>query len=531
MDIWTKYEECDQYLQKKQITKQTNEQWNFYNDKQWEGLESGGEVLPFFNFIKPILKYKVSTVCQNNITANYSDLLNREEYDAFYKGMNESFAANWERANMDRVSWQAVKTGAIEGDSYTYFGNENMKDIDVLGETEVLFGDEQMRDLQSQPYIMIRERLSVSEIRNIARENGLSDSEINSITGDADKDYLVGNKDDVDENGKATCVRYYEKIDGVVHMARACRTCEFVPLHPVKRTVGKEYSGEGLKYYPIVQFRWDDLPNNARGLSEVRIHIPNQIKENQVLAQRAITVAQCAYPMKAYDSTAVMNPEALDTVGGIIEVQGSIGKVTDMVGYLNPATISNDATQLSEDLREVSRELAGASETTLGQIDPTRVAASAITALNQNASVNINEQIAKYVQWVEDIARLWLPLQKVFAPEQLTDSGLTIEQIDELEPDIRIDVSQDTAWTKEAMKESLDMFLDKGHITFEEYVNVLPANSPVPVNDLKRVLQNRSVNNGLPDMQEGIDGGQSNGEPNMVGMPEPEMPEVPDIVQ
>ena len=93
-----------------------------------------------------------------------------------------------------------------------------------------------MSPLQSQPYIMIRERLSVSEIRKIARENGLSDSEINSITGDADKDYLVGNKDDVDENGKATCVRYYEKIDGVVHMARACRTCEFVPLHPVKRT-------------------------------------------------------------------------------------------------------------------------------------------------------------------------------------------------------------------------------------------------------------------------------------------------------
>ena len=75
------------------------------------------------------------------------------------------------------------------------------------------------------------------------------------------------------------------------------------------------------------------------------------------------------------------------------------------------------------------------------------------------------------------------------------------------------------------------MFLDKGHITFEEYVNVLPANSPVPVNDLKRVLAQRSVNNGLPDMQEGIDGGQGNEQPNMVGMPEPEMPEVPDIVQ
>ena len=526
-DIWAKYQECDDYLLKKNITKKTNEQWNFYSDKQWEGLESGGEVLPYFNFIKPIIKYKVSTVCQNNITANYSDLLARPQYDEFYKGMNEQFSANWERANMDRVSWKAVKTGAIEGDSYTYFGNENMQDVDVLGEVDVLFGDEQCTDIQQQPYLFIRERLLVSDIREIARENGLDEYEINSITADADKDYLVGNKDDVDENSKATCVRYYEKIDGVVYMARACKDCEFVPFHPVKRVLDDEFVGEGLKYYPIVQFRWEDLPNNARGLSEVRTHIPNQIKENQVLAQRAITVQQCAFPKIAYDSSAVMNPDDLDVVGGKIEVQaGNAQRVNDMVSYLNPATIANDAMNLSTDLREVTRELAGASETALGQINPTRVAASAITALNANAAVNINEQISKYVQYVEDIARLWLPLQKVFAPDQLTDSGLTAQEIDSLEPDIRIDVSQDTAWTKEAMKEALDMLLDKGHLTFEEYVNVLPQNTPVPVNDLKRVLAERSIKNELPDMQQGNVFGSPDGEQGMGGVYEPEVPEV-----
>jgi hypothetical protein len=114
----------------------------------------------------------------------------------------------------------------------------------------------------------------------------------------------------------------------------------------------------------------------------------------------------------AYDSSAVQNPEALDTIGGMIEVQGGgVQRVNDMVGYLNPATISHDSQQLANDLREVPRELAGASEATLGQIDPTRVAASAIAALKDSSAVNVNEQVFKYKQYVEDIARLWLPLQ------------------------------------------------------------------------------------------------------------------------
>lgn len=507
MRIWDKYLKCKEYAEKKRITQNVNEQWNFYNDKQWEGLESGGEILPFFNFIKPITRYKVATVCSNNMTANYSDLQSRPEYEEVYKKLNEDFAANWERANMDRQSWLAVKIAAIEGDSYTYFGDESMKDVDVLGETEVLFGDEQCSDIQTQPYIIIRERLDVKDIRKIAEENGLPREEIDSIVSDRENEYLVGNKDDVDDDAKATALVYYERIDGVVHMARAVQTCEFVPLHPIKYTVGGDYEGAGLTYYPFVKFQWENQPNNARGCSEVRSHIPNQIKENQVLAQRAIAVAQCSYPKMAYDSTAVMNPEAIDTIGGIIEVQGGIGKVNDMVGYLNPATISNDSAALSTDLREVTRELAGASETTLGQIDPTRVAASAIAALKDSSAVNINEQVSGFKQYVEDIARLWIPLQIVYAPQKLEElfadvnsanaaqgiPPIQLSDLEKLEPDIRVDVSQDTPWTKEARQQTLDNLLQQQQITFEEYVQLLPENSIVPKNELLKVMAKRQL--------------------------------------
>ena len=496
MTIWDKYEDCKKYAEEKQITQRTEEQWNFFNDRQWEGLDSGGEVLPFFNFIKPIVRYKVATVCGSSMTANYSDLLHRPEYDEAYRKFNDDFSANWERANMDAKAWRAVKVSAIEGDSYTYFGDQNMRDVDILGETEVLFGDEQCQVLQDQPYIIVRERLFVSKIREIAEQNGVDAEEINNIMPDRDTEYLVGNKKDVDENSKATCIVYYEKIDGIVHMARACKNCEFVPLHPVKYTIDGEYKGEGLKYYPFVQFRWEDQPNNARGLSEVRTHIPNQIKENQVLAQRAITVAQMAYPKMAYDATAVQNPEALDTIGGMIEVSsGGVQKVNDMVGYLNPATISNDSQQLANDLREVTRELAGASETTLGQIDPTRVAASAIAALKDSSAVNVSEQVSKYREYVEEVARLWLPLQIAYTPSEVQDGlpNMSLDEFEKLEPDIRVDVSPDTPWSKEARQQTIDKMLDNGQIMLDEYAQLVAENSPVPKTELLKICAQREL--------------------------------------
>jgi hypothetical protein len=190
----------------------------------------------------------------------------------------------------------------------------------------------------------------------------------------------------------------------------------------------------------------------------------------------------------------VQNPEALDTVGGIIEVtSGGVQRVNDMVGYLNPATISNDSQQLANDLREVTRELAGASETTLGQIDPTRVAASAIEALKTSSAVNVSDQIQKFRQYVEDVARLWLPLQIVYNPGGVEEklNGITLEQFEKLKPDIRVDVSPDTPWSKEARQQSADNLLEKGQITLEEYTMLLADNSPVPKKELQAIVEQR----------------------------------------
>jgi hypothetical protein len=200
----------------------------------------------------------------------------------------------------------------------------------------------------------------------------------------------------------------------------------------------------------------------------------------------------------AYDSTAVANPEALETIGGMIEVtSGGVQRVGDMVGYLNPATISNDSQQLANDLREVTRELAGASETTLGQIDPTRVAASAIEALKSSSAVNVSEQVSKFREYVEEVARLWLPLQITYTPSAATEKlGLIgLEEFERLEPDIRVDVAPDTPWSKEARQQTIDNLLEKNLITLDEYAQLVAENSPVPKTELLKICADRAQRN------------------------------------
>ena len=140
--FWERYKKGIDYIQKRKLISETNKNWNFYSGKQWEGIQSGGEELPFLNFIKPTIKHKVSTVSQNNMVANYSDVEGREDMSAVYEKLNTRFSADWERANMDMELWSTMKDSAVTGDGIQYYGTANVADMQRLPCTTVLYGDE-----------------------------------------------------------------------------------------------------------------------------------------------------------------------------------------------------------------------------------------------------------------------------------------------------------------------------------------------------------------------------------------------------
>ncbi|WP_425755097.1 hypothetical protein ACPW7J_09495 [Ihubacter sp. rT4E-8] len=507
--IWQRYQKCKDYLDKKSLIKKTNENWNFYIGDQWEGMESGGERMPVLNFIEPVIKYKVGVVSQNMMTAVYSDLNSNKDTQKICEILNKMFAESWDKGKMNACAWEVIEAAAVQGDSYAFWGECDSKvPPQVLANTTVLLADENITDIQAQPYILIVERLNVESVRKIAEENGISKDKLELIRSDDNKDMQIVNQDEVTD--KVTSILCMSKNkDGYVEIARSTKSVVYEPTRIIGGTNNKgEYAGTALRSYPIVPFIWKKRPNSARGVSEVAQLIPNQLEVNKTIARRSVTVKLTAYPRIAYDRNAVTNPEDLDKTGAPIEVNGGAQSVNQMVSYLNATNISSDADKLLSDLLTMSRELAGAGDYATGNVNPEQASGQAILAVRDQAQIPLNKQIAQYQQFVEDAALLFFDIWVAFNPNGLKYEGsledsenlmmqdmpnfIPIEQVESIRPSVRVDVSQDSAWSKLAEQQWLDNVFERQQITFEEYVELCNSNA-VPKAKLQAVLKKRQA--------------------------------------
>lgn len=521
-DIWEKYQRSLAYLQGKGLIKQTDENWNFYLGNQWKGLRSGDEKMPQLNFIKGIVKYKTAVVAQNSMAVNYSDMDGNAENGKVCDLLNKHFAKHWEKGKMDAASWDLIKSACIAGDAYLFYGTADTTKPQRIPNTNVFLSDEQNQDLQKQKYIMIYERLFLSDIKKTARENGLSKEEVESITSDEPSLDLVGNKAELRgsaEDGKCSCILYMSKDEeGIVHICRSTKTVIYAPDMVLMPTNSEgETIGTGLRSYPIISFVWEKAPGSARGNSEVKSLVPNQIELNRTLARRSMAVKMTAFPRIAYDENAIQNPEALDKVGASIAVKGGNAQnINQMIAYLNAASISGDAKLLSDELMHTTRELAGAGDSATGQVDPTKASGAAIIAVRDQSTLPLNEQIAAYKQFVEDVALLWFDIWVAYNPNGIAveteedgedvRSMIGIEQLENMKVSIKVDVAPDNPWSKFSQQQTLDNLLGSNHISFEEYVELLDDSASVPKGKLQVLLEKRMANEAQMEETQGLEG-------------------------
>ena len=574
--FWRRYQKGLDYLDTKNLLNRTNMCWNFFLGKQWEGLETDGEYPPFLNFIHPNVMRKVTTIYTNRMSVNYTDMEGRTDLQPVYERLSQMFSAKWEKSNEDTLCRQTVKHGNITGDGIQYFPTGNVEDVQILNCTDILYGDESEPNIQRQPYIIIQERRSVAEVKEMARKNGIPEDEIALITADRDTENVLGNTDEVEnadssDSMKVTLITHFEKKkeslteavyeedeDGnrvghlmetgerdVVYVAKCTKNAMVMNEQPIKGTPSEieqrnGRQGRALSLYPIVKFSWEEAPNDARGVSQVECLIPNQILVNQTLARRSMVTENTAYPRMAYDETMISNPDDLMKVGMPIAVtSGGAQSVNQAVSYLNPATHSPEPKQLTDDLLEITQELSGSGDTTMGNIDLQRVAASAIVAVNDKAESMHDETVANLELFTEDLANLWVELWQVYQPNGMTvvvkqtveqpvidpmtgqpvidpmtgmpqtqsqeievPMQITAEELDQIKPMTRIDVSKDNSYTREAQQQVIDSLLEKGLITLEEWCELATDTSPVPKHGLEVIFERRKAQAAMQPMQD-----------------------------
>lgn len=498
--IWTLYEKGRNYHRQTGIYVDTDRNYKFYNGNQWEGAKLGDVEPVQKNFIKPIVKYKVSVIHDNLYAINYSS--ENHENKEFQKAagrycdmLNRYAARVWEHDKLDFKGRRLTKDAAVndEGIMYVNFDREKMMPVnEIIKKNDIYYGNENDDDIQSQPYILIRKRMPVANAIEFALDEGMSQEKTSLIIGDTDTFEESGEAAKLELDNMVTVIYKMYKQKGSVHFSVATRYCDIV-----------NDVDTGLSLYPIAHFNWEEKEGSARGEGEVRYLIPNQIEVNRTEVRRVLTVKYQAYPQKVVDISKVVNPNALNTVGGMIRTNGQpVDDVHKIVGTIPPAQMSPDVKQLQEDLIQVTRDLAGAGDTATGQVNPESASGRAILAVQQASQAPMTEQKESYKNFLEDLARIWLEYLIVYSVDGVnmeeTDvdpqTGKELVQVvnvpqsvlEQLQATVKIDITPKGVYDKFAQEQTIENLLIQGFFHAQRvgelatYAEVLDDDSVAP---------------------------------------------------
>ena len=504
--VWALYEKGREHHRRQGIYRDTDRNYRFYNGNQWEGAKLGDVEPVQKNFIKPVVKYKVSVIHDNLYAIHYAP----RHYDSreaqveagrLCRLLNSYAAAVWEKDRMDFKGRRLTKDAAIndEGILYVDFDRETMLPVnEIVKKADIYYGNENDDDMQAQPYILIRRRLPVAAARALAERFGCQEAD--RIAGDSDTYEESGDAAKEEVDAMVTVVYKLYKKDGVVHFSAATR---YITLAQDRNT--------GLSLYPVAHFNWEEKEGSARGEGEVRYLIPNQIEVNRTEVRRVLTVKYQAFPQKVVDVSKVVNPEALGTVGGTIRTNGqAVEDVHKIVGTLPPAQMSPDVRQLQMDLIQVTRDLAGAGDSATGQVNPETASGRAILAVQQASQAPMTEQKESYKNFLEDVARIWLEYLSVHSAdileledirldpqtgeEQVKKVRIPGEALRKLRSGVKIDVTPKGVFDRFAQEQTMENLLVQGLFQanrvgeLEVYARVLDDDAVAPKEKIRQAV-------------------------------------------
>lgn len=506
-DLWDLYQQGVNYCLMLGMYSETNKNYRFYNGDQWNGKKLNSISPVQLNIIKPILRYKIGVIHSNLYAINFSSQnfeskVFRKKAEEVCKLLNRKAAKIWEKDNMDIKGRKITKDAGINGEGLIYV---NWLDDDISNEiikkVDVYYGNENDSDIQSQPYIIIKQRRSVLQVKELARKANVSEEEIKLIVGDNDNFYESGDLSKYEKDSMVTLLTKMWKEEGTVRFSQATRYCEI-----------KNNKDSGLTYYPLAHFLWEELEGSSRGEDEVKHIIANQVEINKNMTRSILVAKNTAFPQKIVAVDKIINPQDIDSIGATIKINGgTIDDVSKAVNTLKPTQMSTDVEKIRNELISVTRELAGAGEVVTGQVDPTQASGKAILAVQNAAQQPMTEQLIAFKTFCEDLARIWLDmwityskkgmkLEKEETDEITGETTTTIETISidtlkQIRASVKVDITPNSAYDKFAQESSIENLLSKGLLAINRlaelkaYVSLLDEDSVMNKQKLESYIE------------------------------------------
>ncbi len=494
-EIWRKYEKGLQIGNRENRFNRTEECWRFFEGDQWFGLDTGGKQLPFMNIIRPVINYKKAKVAMNNKTITLS--ITEEGYSDLMDAINETLKQAWEYGKMDSVCWELTERAFVGGDSYvffphgTYFSQQEKRSCrdrrrfcQIIENTQIFLGDEEEPEIQRQPYIIVEAREQVRRVQREAEKNGLSKEEIDDIRADGRSEAEITTGQKETEDGKVTTLLYMTLTEGGLMIGRSTKRVIYQTMRLIP----------GLHYYPLEGYVVGRQKGKARGKGEVYGMIPNQIEINKTLYRRSVAIKQASFPKLVYNNAYVQDAAAIEEVGasGALDADQTLGSIENASGYIQPANRSGDARNYQKELINDTKELAGAGDAALGNVNPEQASGAAITAAIDQSDIPMNREISDYAQMIENIATVWFHMILAYNPTGFKygeGKRIAPEALEALCPEIKADVSSTVPQTQQARINTLYSLLGDGHISFDEFLDLSGSDSNIPIEKLRAMRE------------------------------------------
>lgn len=519
--IWDDWQKGLEY-QKKLHLKETCEQCvDFFEGRQWPQATERTKNMPrpVENIIELIVNGKKANILSSKISVVYKPLAyNVEQQETAVEGASSftSFAKHIAKEiKQEDLDNDAILDGLIKGPYiYHYYwdkekttgmakfnGGLNGQIIDCLS---IVFANPKQKDEQKQKWIIIQSRENVETLKQIAKKNGITKTEIELIKTDDDSEKNYNSEEQDGEEYATVLTRYFRK-NGEVYYIKSTKNMiiqEETSLTPDASKVNIEIDDENktnedneqvdidkpeqnLKFkmtlYPIIVGSYKNREKSIYGRGEVEPIITTQKSINFNLAMMQMASQNMGFPKVLQRPQALQGKQITNAPGEIIT---DYSPQFDGIKYLNPPTFSNTPLVLTDKMIEITRTVTGATEVASGEVLGKNMSGSAIVALQTQAKVPIEDMQKRFWRIHEKIARVWEQFFKAYYrfdvpyvvendnnQEINTFNGSMYQNMDF---ETTIDVGPGSAYSESLSINLLEQALQRGDITFDNYIELYP---------------------------------------------------------
>ena len=547
--IFGEYKDGTEYkntLGNKGLFEQSKINERMFVGDQWYGAKCGNNrPLVRRNFIKRIGEYKMSTITAAPIAVNYTAdgipdntelkqqaevkqqaMINGEtfngetdnaEFSLIMNVMSDYFKVTAERLKLDAKKEQAVKNAYISGTgiAYTYWDDQIRTGIyvdeakstpvkgdiafEILDVENVVFGDPNNDDVQSQPFIIVSQRKFYKDVQREAKRNKRPSNEIEMIKPNGIEGYYENagerGENELSDSKRVTVLTKFWKEwneDGTEYKIMCVRVTD--------KAVIREPWNLSVKNYPFAKFCWERRRSCAYGDSEITHLVPNQIAINRAYTAMLWSIMTTGMPITLVNGD-IISDKIKNEPGEVLRVFGAEQDISNAIRFIQPPAFAGQIKNTVSDLVTETLSDSGATEAALGAIRPDN--AAAIIQMREAALQPMQVYQNRFYDFVEDVARIWSDFWlncygnrqiKVENKDGSYYLNFNAERYRDLLINARVDVGASTLWSSAAVVTTLDNLLERQLITFEQYLERLPAGLIPDVTGLKNDIKAQTEN-------------------------------------